>query len=110
MSYEDVLQNILSNFPSITHVKEEQSHCIKSLLDGKDVFGVLPTGFGKSLIYQLFIAIKKDLHKDAVVKPSILVVSPLKSIVQDQIQELNESFLSALDISSCWSDDNAGKV
>ena len=33
-------------------LKEKQEEAVKNLLEGKDVFAVLPTGFGKSLIYQ----------------------------------------------------------
>ena len=36
-------------------LKAEQMEAVESLLRGKDVFGVLPTGFGKSLIFQLFV-------------------------------------------------------
>ena len=36
-------------------LKPEQKDAVESLLRGKDVFGVLPTDFGKSLIYQLFV-------------------------------------------------------
>ena len=36
-------------------LKSEQKEAAGSLLEGKDVFRVLPTGFGNSLIYQLFV-------------------------------------------------------
>ena len=39
-------------------LKVEQKEDVESLLRGKDVFGVLPTGFGKSLIFQLFVLAK----------------------------------------------------
>ena len=39
-------------------LKAEQMEAVESLLRGKDVFGVLPTGFGKSLIFQLFVLTK----------------------------------------------------
>ena len=39
-------------------LKVEQKEAVESLLRGKDVFGVLPTGFGKSLIFQLFVLAK----------------------------------------------------
>ena len=38
--------------------KAEQKEAVEYLLRGKDVFGVLPTGFGKSLIFQLFVLAK----------------------------------------------------
>ena len=39
-------------------LKVEQKEAVASHLRGKDVFGVLPTGFGKSLIFQLFVLTK----------------------------------------------------
>ena len=38
----------------------KQKEAVESFLRGKDVFGVLPTGFGKSLIFQLFVLAKKQ--------------------------------------------------
>ena len=39
-------------------LKPEQEVAVKSLLGGKDAFAVLPTGYGKSLIYQMFVRAK----------------------------------------------------
>ena len=50
--FETRLQSILSRFGS-TELKNEQKKALFYLLSGKDVFVNLPTGFGKSLIYQL---------------------------------------------------------
>ena len=41
-------------------LKEEQKLAVEALLSGKDVMAVLPTGFGKSIIYQSFV-VPKDL-------------------------------------------------
>ena len=38
-------------------LKSEQREALELLLRGKDVFCVLPTGFGKSLIYQMFVQV-----------------------------------------------------
>ena len=45
----DVLEDIDSAFI----LKEEQRNVIKAFVDRKDVFAVLPTGSGESLMYQL---------------------------------------------------------
>ena len=45
---------------------------------GKDVFAMLPTGFGKSDIFMIF---------PKLVQKSILVISPLKALVADQIKK-----------------------
>lgn len=65
--------------------KPEQQEAVKSLLEGKDVLAVLPTGFGKSYIYQNFSEITNSLNDPSVV----LVISPLASIIKDQIISLN---------------------
>ena len=39
-------------------LKVEQKEEVELLLRGKDVLGVLPTGFGNSLIFQLFVLVK----------------------------------------------------
>ena len=50
------------------------------LLEGRNVFAVIPTGFGKSFIFQLFST--EGLHPNSV----ILVICPFKSLVEDQIK------------------------
>ena len=49
---------------------------VKNLLEGKDVFDVLTTGFVKSLIYQGFI-MAKEIENCDVDQPSCLVIVPL---------------------------------
>ena len=63
--------------------KHKQEEALKSLLDGKDVFAVLPTGFGKSLIYQSFVIAKE--MEGRVTDPRYLVIVPLRSIVEEQV-------------------------
>ena len=44
----------VEDFPYEECLREEQKDCMKNMVNGKDVFAILPTGFGKSLIFQLF--------------------------------------------------------
>ena len=71
--------------PSVT-LKAEQRACIKSVYEGKDVFLWLPTGFGKSLCYEVlpFVLGHKLERQDCLV----IVVSPLVSLMTDQVQSL----------------------
>ena len=72
-----------------------QKSVIDSILAGKDVFAVMPTGAGKSLCYQI----------PAMLLPGItLVISPLISLMQDQVKALNEAGVSAAFINSSLSD------
>ena len=64
-------------------LKSEQKEAVESLLRGRDVFGVLPTGFGKSPIYQLFVLAKNASPKAA--SSVEIVICPLKSIIEEQI-------------------------
>ena len=70
-------------------LKEEQYEILKAVVMMKrDVLAVLPTGFGKSLIYQSsigfdFLRTDSDSQHSA-----IIVVSPLNALMQDQVEKL----------------------
>ena len=55
-----VLHDCLAHFSSKYVLKEEQRQAVLLLLEEKHVVAVLSTGFGKSLIYQLFAAVKLE--------------------------------------------------
>ena len=62
---------------------------IQAVIDGQDVMGILPTGGGKSLCYQL-----PALYFDGLT----LVVSPLLALMEDQVRGLNQKSLNNLQI------------
>ena len=61
------------------HFRLGQEAIIDDLIEGNDVFALLPTGGGKSICYQI-----PGMAKDGVT----LVVSPLISLMQDQVAQL----------------------
>ncbi|MGA3598632.1 RecQ family ATP-dependent DNA helicase [Lysinibacillus agricola] len=73
------LEQILAKQFGYTAFRPGQKEVIEAILEGKDVIALLPTGMGKSLCYQLPGYI---LHKP------VLIVSPLLSLMQDQVEEL----------------------
>lgn len=72
---------ILKESFHLTEFRKGQKEIISSILENKDVMGVLPTGGGKSLCYQ-FIAIYKQ--------KLVVVVSPLIALMKDQVYALQQ--------------------
>ncbi len=82
-------------------LKNEQKQAVNSLLSGRDVLAILPTGFGKSLIFQLFAMAKSiEAKRDGTRPGTILVICPLDSIVKDQLTEAESYGLKAVSLTS----------
>ena len=79
------------------NLKQEQIQCLDACLDSRDVLAVLPTGFGKSLIFQLApfaVSVKQGIPLDKTTK-CVLVLTPLNSIMVDQCTSLAVRGISA---------------
>ena len=74
--------------------RPNQEFIVKSILNKRDVFAVMPTGGGKSLCYQLPA---KMMHGTAV------VISPLISLMKDQVDTASENGISAAFMNSSLS-------
>ena len=71
-------------------LKDKQIETLKALDLGNDCISILPTGYGKSLIFQMLPWV---LMKD---EPGIvIVICPLTSIMQDQVMTLKEKGIRA---------------
>lgn len=95
--------------------KPQQLEACLSILQGKDVLVCLPTGYGKTLVYQLLpIAAKEILRETKVYQldPFVLVLSPLISLMEDQVKRCHRLGLSALYLfpSTCQSTALEGKT
>ena len=80
-------------------LKPKQRNAVEYLLNHDDVLAVLPTGYAKSLIFQLFAVAASIERKEP---QTVLVVCPLKSIIEDQIakaESMGIPAVSAVDIS-----------
>lgn len=57
----EYLDEVLHDHSFNIQLKSQQKECLAHLLNGTNVFAMLPTGFGKSLIYTLFPLIQKKV-------------------------------------------------
>ena len=94
-------------------LKREQFEAIRAVcVERKDVLAVLPTGFGKSLIYQILPAIfdffrsRGDKQEENSV---VIVVSPLNALMKDQLKKL-EGFLNVCVVQSVEDEEGENKV
>ena len=93
-------------------LKREQYDAIRAIcFERKDTLAVLPTGFGKSLIYQILPGIFDYIRSGC--EPErhdsvVLVVSPLSALMRDQLKKLEE-FLDVCILQSAVEDDHEGE-
>jgi ATP-dependent DNA helicase RecQ len=82
---ETLEKNLQEKF-GLTSFRLGQREIIQSVMSGKDVLAIMPTGGGKSLCYQLPAAIRPGIS---------VVVSPLISLMNDQVRALRQLGLPA---------------
>ncbi len=85
------LQAVLEKTFGFPAFRPHQQEIVESILAGQDVFAVMPTGGGKSLCYQLPASISPGLT---------LVVSPLISLMKDQVDAANANGIGAASLNS----------
>ena len=87
-------QEILKQYFGYDSFRPGQDELVRAILSGRDTLGIMPTGAGKSICYQV----------PALALPGLtLVVSPLISLMKDQVGALNEAGVPAACINSAMS-------
>lgn len=76
-------------------LKHEQLLCLTYVVEGKDVLAILPTGYGKSLIFQLAPQVIMRSRNIPASKSVGLIITSLNSIMINQIQTLHSMGISA---------------
>ena len=94
-------REVLKKYFGYDSFREGQEEIIQAILSGRDALAIMPTGAGKSLCYQV----------PALLLPGItLVVSPLISLMQDQVKSLNEAGIHAAFINSSLTEGQISKA
>lgn len=98
---QQVMHSALREVFGFDTFRPGQSDLISAILDGRDVVGVLPTGAGKSLCYELPALMFRGLT---------LVVTPLISLMKDQVDSLTRANIPAAFVNSSMSFDEERQV
>ena len=92
---------VLKNIFGYDSFRDGQESLIDAILNGRDVLGIMPTGAGKSLCYQVPALVMEGIT---------IVVSPLISLMKDQVHALNEAGVHAAYINSSLTEGQISKA
>ncbi len=92
---------VLKKYFGYDSFREGQETLVNAILAGQDVLGIMPTGAGKSICYQVPALLLSGIT---------LVISPLISLMKDQVQALNEAGIHAAFINSSLSETQIAKA
>lgn len=89
------IRQILKKYFGYDSFRTGQESIINTILSGQDSLAIMPTGAGKSICYQVPALVLQGIT---------IIISPLISLMQDQVKALNDAGIHAAYINSSLSD------
>jgi len=87
----NIYRQILTKYWGYPNFRPLQEEIIQSVAEGKDTLGLMPTGGGKSIVFQVYALSKEGI---------CIVVTPLIALMKDQVDNLKKKGIKALAIYS----------
>ena len=95
------MNKILKRYFGYDEFKKGQENLIEAILNKKDVLGIMPTGAGKSICFQVPSIMQEGIT---------IVISPLISLMKDQVNALTQAGVSSAFINSSLTSNQINKV
>ena len=80
----------------IDELYDDQMRLIKAFCNGQNIFFNAPTGYGKSIVFQSLPWVYDILQEQTIGISTLIVISPLKSLMEDQCNHMKEIGISSI--------------
>ena len=86
--------DFIKNVFNVAELYEDQVKLIKAFCQGQNIFFNAPTGYGKSIVFQALPWIYDIVHEQFVGFSTLIVISPLQSLMEDQCNRMKDVGIS----------------